>query len=181
MGNLAEARAQSDPEAKVKEGLEQCNLCTVALVSAIKERVDEGESVNAVCKEYEKLQKELHGEILYPLKTLASRYYRTTKGKRKVDANASTPAEPQAEKVGSGEPKKQKSPEQFYRGEAKKLKGMTNRIANFIDKARDFDLPEAEAEWLACEMRDLFDTLADLNPKFEKTFMALISEGQEEI
>lgn len=65
-------------EDQVRKGLEQCNLCNVALVSAIKERVAKGEDVKNICKDYETFQRQLHGEVLFSAGALVQRYRRAT-------------------------------------------------------------------------------------------------------
>jgi hypothetical protein len=58
---------------KFKDGLLNCTVCNVALVSAIKDRVDAGEKVKDVCKDYERFQEQL-GEIHYTWKQLQDRF-----------------------------------------------------------------------------------------------------------
>lgn len=78
---------------KFKETLRQCRICEDNLVQAIDERVERGESVRAICQDYEDYQRQLHGEVFMPMATIRKKYQRI-KGKdgEEVGTNVPTPA-----------------------------------------------------------------------------------------
>ena len=61
-------------DAVVKELLDKCHMCNTGLVEAVKERESNGESVNAICKDLEDYQRQVHGEVIYSASALRSRY-----------------------------------------------------------------------------------------------------------
>jgi len=65
-------------DAVVKELLDKCHMCNTGLVEAVKERESNGESVNAICKDLEDYQRQVHGEVIYSASALRSRYQYAT-------------------------------------------------------------------------------------------------------
>jgi hypothetical protein len=64
-------------DAKFKELLTNCQVCESGLVEAIGERVEGGESVLAVCNDYEDFQRQTHGEVFITAQGLRTKYRRT--------------------------------------------------------------------------------------------------------
>lgn len=61
-------------EKDLRKSLESCNVCNVALVETIRERVGKGEKVSAICRDLVDYQRQLHGEIYYTANALRQRY-----------------------------------------------------------------------------------------------------------
>jgi len=61
---------------RLKTMLDTCQICDIPLVEAIKERVDNGESVSSVCKELEDYQIDQHGAAAFSASALRKRYQR---------------------------------------------------------------------------------------------------------
>ena len=61
---------------RLKAMLDTCQICNVPLVEAIKERVDNGESISSVCKELEAYQIDQHGVAAFNASALRKRYQR---------------------------------------------------------------------------------------------------------
>ena len=61
---------------RLKMMLDTCQICDIPLVEAIKERVDNGESVSSVCKELEDYQIDQHGAAAFSASALRKRYQR---------------------------------------------------------------------------------------------------------
>jgi uncharacterized protein YfkK (UPF0435 family) len=77
---MAKAKKEISPDAKVRKALQgECAICDIALVSVIKTRVDDGETVNKVCQDLEDYQRQL-GDIVHSRMALQHRFYRNHPG-----------------------------------------------------------------------------------------------------
>jgi hypothetical protein len=61
---------------RLKAMLNTCQICDVPLIEAIRERVDDGESVSSVCRELEDYQIDQHGAAAFSASALRKRYQR---------------------------------------------------------------------------------------------------------
>jgi len=73
---MTEQTTNQTATGRLKAMLDTCQICDVPLVEAIKERVDNGETVSSVCKELEAYQIDQHGAAAFSATALRKRYQR---------------------------------------------------------------------------------------------------------
>lgn len=61
-------------EDALRKSLAACNVCNIALVDEVHERMTKGEKVNAICKDLEDFQRQMYGEVYYSQNALRARY-----------------------------------------------------------------------------------------------------------